>query len=284
MPTAGLSLVGFLDQQPGISHLRNACIPPDPTDAALQAAWQAARARLGAPIPRAGNPAIEPIPATQAAYILQVTQLPWVAAALAGDLAGASFHMVEIDKLLAFQFTVDTDRGAQHCAGIATPPTLDQMLAMCLPLTIRPEPLQISGQAQSLMVRCRSANLRVVRQGSFNDPAGNLAGAGIMLGNSLPFAHVVRLNGRCYLHNGYHRAVGLRTAGADRMPCIFRDVQTAEAAAIRVDGTTFGEALLTSADPPTVGHFTLGRAHPVTLRAHARVIHVHWAEYLAYEE
>jgi hypothetical protein len=284
MSTAGLSLVGFLDEQSGISHLRNACIPPNSTDAALRTAWQAARTKLGAPFPNAGNPAILPIPSTHAAYILQVTQLPWVVAAMATDWAGATFQLVEIDPLLAFQITVDTERVAQHRAGIAAVPTLDQMLPMCLPLVITPEPLQLSTLSQSLMVRCRNANFRVVRQGGFNDPAGNLVGAGIMLSNSLPFVHVVRYNGRCYLHNGCHRSAALRAAGATHVPCIFRDVPTAEAVGIKTDNSTFSEPLLVSADPPTVAHFTAGRAHEVRLRAHARVIHVHWAEYLAYEE
>lgn len=155
---------------------------------------------------------------------------------------------------------------------------------MCLPLTIKPEPLQINTLGQSLMVRCRNANFRVVRQGALQDPQGNLQGGGVLLSMSLPFVHVVRLQGRCYLHNGYHRAVGLRRMGATKLPCILRDVQTAEAAGIKADGTTFTEALLTTADPPTVAHFTSRDAYVVKLRAHARVIHVSWAEYLAYEE
>jgi hypothetical protein len=284
MPTPGLSLVGFMDETQGIKHLRTDCIPPDPTDPAIRGEWQAAQARLGAPIAGAGLPLIDSIPPSHAAYILQVTQLPWVAPALAADLAGATFQMVEIDPLLAFQFTVDTDRGAHHCNGIGNPPTLDQMLEICLPLAIKPEPLQTQKQAQSFMVRCRSANFRMVRCGELNDQTGNIVGAGVLLGNALPFVHVVRYNGRCYLHNGYHRAVGLRAAGADRLPCMFRDVPTAEAAGIRTDGLTFSEAVLTGANPPTVAHFTGGRAHEVKLRAHARVIHVSWAEYLAYEE
>jgi hypothetical protein len=73
-------------------------------------------------------------------------------------------------------------------------------------------------------------------------------------------------------------------SGATKIPCIFRDVLTADVAGIKTDGTTFAESLLTSADPPTVGHFTSGRAHAVSLREHARVIHVSWSEYLAYEE
>jgi hypothetical protein len=284
MPTPGLSLVGFMDETPGIEHLQRACIPPDPTNAALKAAWQSAKGILGAPTAKAGNPDIEPIPASHAHYMLQLMQLPWVVAGLAADLAGATFQMIEIDPLLAFQLTVDTDRGAYHCAGVSSPPTIDEMLVKCLPLMITPEPIQVSNLAQSMMIRCRNANFRIVRNGALNDPMGNLQGMGVLLAMSLPFVHVVRFNGRCYLHNGYHRSVALRMAGATKIPCIFRDVHTAEAAGIRADGSTFPESLLTGADPPTVGHFTNNRAHAVSLREHARVINVSWSEYLAYEE
>lgn len=285
MPTAGLSLVGFMDEPQGIAHLRGACIPPDPTDVALQAAWQTAKANLGPAVANAGLPDIADMPPTHTGYVQQVAALPWVAPHLAADWVGATFKLVEIDPLLAFQFTVDTDRGAHHCVGIGPgAPTLDQLLAVCLPLALTPSPLQVSTLSQSIMVRSRNANFRVVRQGAFNDPAGNLVGAGVMVGNSLPFVHVVRFNGRCYLFNGYHRAVALRGVGATHVPCIFRDAATAEAAGIRVDGGTFPEKLLASADPPTVSHFTSGRAHKVSLRAHARVIHVSWSEYFAYEE
>lgn len=284
MASDGLSLVGFLDEQMGVTHLRRDCIPPDPTEGALRTAWQQAKERLGTPIPQPGNPRIEPIPDVHAPYMLNLTQLPWVTTALNGDLSGASFKLVEIDPLLAFQFTVDSHRKAHHCNGIATPPTLEQLLPICLPLAITPEPLQISALGQSIMVRSRSANFRVIRQGALQNQEGQLQGAGVLVGMSLPFVHVVRLNGRCYLHNGYHRATGLRAMGATQMPCIFRDVKTADEVGIKSDGTTFGEAQLTSMDPPTVGHFSSERAYPVKLRAHARIIHVAWAEYFAYEE
>lgn len=44
MPVPGLSLVGFMEEQAAIAYLRNRCIPPDPTDAALVAVWNTAKA------------------------------------------------------------------------------------------------------------------------------------------------------------------------------------------------------------------------------------------------
>src|ERR1700733_14969314 len=110
MPTPGLSLVGFMDEPAAINHLRFACAPADPADAALRAVWQGAQGQLGAPTPNAGNPGIHAIPQGQAAYITQISQLPWVATALATNWAGAAFHMVDIAPLLAFQHTVDLAR------------------------------------------------------------------------------------------------------------------------------------------------------------------------------
>src|ERR1700733_421811 len=110
MPSAGLSLVGFMDEQEALTHLRTACVPSDPSDAALKAAWQAAQAQLGPPISNAGSPNVAAIPAAQAPHIVTLMQTPWAAQALQSTLQGSTFQMVEIDPLLAFQFTVDLDR------------------------------------------------------------------------------------------------------------------------------------------------------------------------------
>ena len=72
MPTPGISLVGFLDQKDAVEHLQNTCIPPDNTQDALIAAWNAAKARLGAPFANAGNPNIRQIPAAYQNHVNQV--------------------------------------------------------------------------------------------------------------------------------------------------------------------------------------------------------------------
>src|SRR5208282_2577442 len=106
--------------------------------------------------------------------------------------------------------------------------------------------------------------------------------AGIQFHSSMPFVHVVRYNGRCYLHNGFHRTVGVRKAGATHVPCILRDVNTISE--VGIDGDTFPVHLMESANPPTVGHFTQNRAWSVTLRNYSRILHVSWAEYMVPDE
>lgn len=105
---------------------------------------------------------------------------------------------------------------------------------------------------------------------------------GVQVGAALPLAHVLRIDGRCYLQNGFHRAVGLRAAGAAAMPCLVRDAASPDE--LGLGHGTFDRALLESANPPTLGHFTQGRAHPVRLRAMSRIVHVSWAEYLVADE
>ncbi len=46
----------------------------------------------------------------------------------------------------------------------------------------------------------------------------------------------------------------------------------------------FDLGLMQSVNPPTMGHFTQGRATTVELRAASRIIHVSWAEHVIYEE
>lgn len=278
MADAGLSLVGFMDQQQALNHLRVACVSSDPSDAALIPEWQAAVAGIGPPIARAGLPDIQPIPTSHEPYIQQLTQLPWVQQHLAG-LANATFQLVEIDPLLAFQFAISSPRSSHHCGHLSNPPTLDDLLAVCLPLQQTNEEINVVPTAQSILVKAKSLNIRTLQAGML---ANNLLG--LAFGLTLPLLHVVRHNGKCYLHNGFHRALGVRGAGATHVPCLFRDVPDHEAVGIRNDGATFGVPLLESNNPPTLGHFTQGRAHQVSLRSVSRILHVSWSEYAVPDE
>jgi hypothetical protein len=280
LATDGLSLLGFMTEQQAIAYLRNAqpAILPPPDDAVLRAGWAAAVANRGAPIARAGNPDIQPIPTGGSQHVTDLTRQTWIAGTLQGPYLGATFQMIEIEPLLAFQFAVDLDRSRHHCGALSKPPTLDELLSLCLPLNPPNEGIQISQGPQSAVIRSRSLNIQTQVQGL----QGNFVG--IYFGISLPLVQVVRYNGKCYLHNGFHRAYGAAKAGATYLPCIFRDVATPEAAAIKDDGSTFSLALLESADPPTLGHFIEDRAYPIKLRAVARIITVHWADHVVPEE
>ena len=280
MATPGLSLVGFLDQANAINHLRSGCRTKDPSDAALIAEWQAAQAKLGDPTPRAGHPDIQEIP---------LEGMPHVQTLIAqsgGVLPpGLSMQMVEIDPLLAFQVTVDGDHSGNRCAELSNPPTLEEMLPLALPLTQEPERYETYLGEHSMMLKARSLNVRAGPGGHFRvkvliEERGEVVPAefiGMQPGFGGPHAHVVRFNGRCYLHNGYHRCFGIRRAGGTHVPCLFRDVGSS--AEVGINPGTFQIQLLESANPPTFAHFTSGRAWDVELREFWRFISVSWSEF-----
>ncbi|WP_316234914.1 MULTISPECIES: hypothetical protein [unclassified Bradyrhizobium] len=278
MPTPGLSLLGFMDAQQAIAHLQSVCVCANPDPAILSAEWNQARARLGGAIPRAGQPNLLPLPDRHAPYIAQLQSQPWCAATLA-MWPGHEFKLVEIDPLLAFQLTVDDRRSNHHCGSLVGTPILEELLPICLPLQQALEPFMAFQTQTSVLLKSNSLNLQAFGGGVYN-----ASFMGLQFGLSLPFIHVVRCNGRCYLHNGFHRALGIRRAGATHMPCVFRDVPDHAAVGIRTDGSTFSASLLESANPPTVGHFTRGRAWPVELKRLARYLHVSWSEYVLPED
>lgn len=275
MATAGLSLVGFMDQLQAINHLRTACIPTDPSDAALTAIWSTAKGNIGNPIPNCGNPDIQPIPPANQPHIQQLLLSPWAQSVFQGPWVNATFQMVEIDPLLAYQFTIDSVRSNHHCSGLSNPPTVSELLPICLPLNPIPENFESWGTPQSAIIKSKGLNLVPIGSGIFN-----AAFMGMSFGPALPFTHVVRHNGRCYLHNGFHRALGARLAGATHIPCVFRDVPDHASVGIKTDGATFSSTLLESNNPPTLAHFTQGRACNVMIRSVSRVLHVSWADYV----
>lgn len=281
MPTSGTSLVGFLPQQEAINLLRNSCVVSDPSDAALSIEWAIAAARLGAPTPNAGNPDIQPIPAGGLVHIAKLVHEPWVMSALQGSLAGAAFQMVELKPLLAFQFNVDLARSSHHNGGASSQPTVDELFNMCLPLTPIIENVRPYAQQNSVMIHSKGLNFQAVESGILQKAEGTFVG--LRVGVSLPLMHVVRHNGRCFLHNGFHRAVGLARRGVTHAPCIFRDVLDYGAVGIR-PGMTFEPPLLESANPPTVAHLADGRANDVQMKVFTRTLHISWADHITTDD
>ena len=81
-----------------------------------------------------GSLNVQPIPSAHDAHIQQLTGAPWFAPAFAGPLQGCEFKLVELDPLLAYQFTVNDGRSQHHCGGLSRPPTMTQLVELCLPV------------------------------------------------------------------------------------------------------------------------------------------------------
>lgn len=198
-----------------------------------------------------------------------------------------SFKLVELAPLLAYQHHVATDHSSRLCAKINTPPTLDQMVDICLLSTLQPivpkRRFEQSGmwlESNDLNFRMRGADLYFFGQPQPGHSAPLRYVAGLMLGPGLPLVQVARFNGRCYLRNGFHRAYGLGRAKASHIPCVLIDAQSWDQVGAVGAPATFDQVLLESQAPPTCGHFISGRATDVKLRTTTRIIHLSWSEYV----
>jgi hypothetical protein len=271
MPTPGISLVGFLDQDTAINYLLNECNPVSEDKAVLIEEWQAAKAKLGATaVANYGHPDIRPIPAEQQSYIQKVR----ARSVFQREWRDTAIVLIEIDLLLAHQVSIDLIRAERSCGMLSSSPSVDELFAICLPLSAPNEQLKVVHGENSLLLKSTNLNMRIHR--GINNPPF----MGIQFGLSTPFVHVARNAGRCYLCDGYHRAYRLRELGVSHIPCVLREGKIDIGNKI----PSFPAALLESSNPPTLAHFTRQRAHPVSLRVHSRVLSVMWAEYTVPDE
>lgn len=274
MATPGLASVGFMTKDYAVQFLGCECAPVNPDPAVLEAEWTAAVAAIGPAPANAGNPAISDLPAAYQPYAQQLQAVPdWQ------HIFAVNPHwqikMVEIAPLLAFQFSVLNGKTNGHGVGLSSPPTIDELLQCCLPMTSINEGYVVTRQHASALIQARSLNVRPI---NFGETAPGVFS--LQIGVSLPFVHVVRFNGLCFLHNGYHRACAALAAGATEIPCVFRDVSTEAEIGIAPPGT-FDFATLTSNNPPTLQH--LANGHAVNLVVKTRTVHLSWTDWVTPE-
>lgn len=283
MSKDGLSLLGFMDQSLAITHLQTACATdPTLTDADLIKIHASAIANLGPATPNAGNPEIRDLPKAAEPHTKALVAASWTAPIFA-SLPGWQFKYIELAPLLAFQYTVLIENSKRHTSALSNP-NLNDLLDVCLPVR-QPQGefklTPVTNSTRSLLIKSADLNLNMKTWGLFpiNYQGADSYFAGMIFQPRSPFVYVGRLNGRCYLANGYHRAYGLAKAGVTHVPCIFRDASSPEEIGIIGNGATFALNRLEAADPPTLAHFAQDRAWPVRLRMQKRYMHVSWSEY-----
>jgi len=277
MPKAGLSLVGFMDEDMAIRHLRNDCVFDDPSNPSLRHHWKSARDRIGTgKLTLAGRPEILEIPSEHAAYIEQLRSTEWIASLLA-KMPDATFKLVEIDPLLAFQVAIDNERSNHHCGAMPHGAKIADVLPACLPIDVPQERIEAipSSTKNALLVRTKCLGFQIKQAGQL----GEGLNFGIEINLTPPLLHVVEYNNRYYLHNGFHRALGIRAKGLTHLPCLVRRVSDSTSVGIS-DGGTLPLKTLESDNPPTLAHFTQGRAYDVRLKSYSRVFTVTWNEHL----
>jgi len=267
-----------MEEQAALDYLRLRCMLPDLSQRELATLWCDARFRLGSAMPGAGRPDIQEIPSQHAAYLEGVRGNPRYTASLVGP--NASFKLVEIDPLLSYQFHIAPAWSVSLAAPLTDPSALAELLLLCLPHSLEDPPgYQVAALPNGFCIRTTTGNVRVLGAGQLGTDAAQQHFAGIAYGPPSNLVQVARFDGRYYLRNGYHRAYGLRKAGATHVPCVLVEATDYAQLGFMGGALTFERDLLESPNPPTLGHFTQDRAFPLQLRTMTRIITVTWSEY-----
>jgi hypothetical protein len=174
--------------------------------------------------------------------------------------------MVELDRLVASQKTVNLAHVARLKEQLGPTPDPDAVFRTCLPFD-HPTPPSRAGWVakQSYVFTSDSNDLRFLdslmlgpEQVSGYQAAGPMVGVvGVAVGYGSNFLHALALDGRLVLNNGFHRAYALRALGVTHVPCVVQklsgqaDLEEVGRPAIRRDADLYFER----ARPPVLKDF-----------------------------
>ncbi len=144
--------------------------------------------------------------------------------------------MVEIDRLIAPQRTVNSNYVAKLAASLPAEPTLQDLLELCVSPKRKMDPIQHLEISQNVHVfTSPNADMRFL--GTFLKPlasqdleyavvGGNPAAAIIsFVGYGASPVNVFHANGRVILNNGFHRIYAIRSRGITHVPVVVQHVQ-----------------------------------------------------------
>lgn len=143
---------------------------------------------------------------------------------------GWELFMVDLSRVCALQPAVFTDHASQRTAGL----TVDDLAGLAeLTVPVRPlAPPQVSfGRAKNSWVMVSpSPNLHLVDQfsGPIDGAPPGTQGFGFLVGVLPSHVQVVELENRYYLRDGYHRSLGLLSAGITTVPAFVRSISDVE--------------------------------------------------------
>jgi hypothetical protein len=191
---------------------------------AIEAARQAVTARD--PFVVQGD-VVEDVPEALGDHIQQLGGDTEAAAMLS---QGWVVRMVDLTRVCGFQPTVFSDSAAERVSGLDGS-DMAAVARVTLPFG-PPEELTPSFDPgrNCWLLSSRNPNLRVVCNfaGSVATPQGALPGFGFVVTVSKSFMQVGEFEGRCFMRDGNHRAMGLIGADIHRVPAFVKKVASIE--------------------------------------------------------
>jgi hypothetical protein len=203
----------------------------------LTPAWKAAEAARKKLRRReaewADFPELRPIPAELEPLLAQVKADPFFRRAF--NLMPIAFAVVELDRLVVRQKTINLNQVARLKAQVGPDPSPEAVFRFCFPVEHpivppRWEALPDGGfecVSPSNDLRFLEAVVLGPEQVRDYQPFGPAAGVlGLVVGYGTNFLNAIAAEGRLVLHNGNHRAFALRELGVTHVPCLIQHART----------------------------------------------------------
>jgi hypothetical protein len=241
---------------------------------ALLSAWGAQQGNVTALTDKYAPPKLEPLSVKAQQHAAQLKANPIFQNQYG---AGAEIKMIELGRLIAFQWHVDhVVSNDVHGASLTATPGEDEILSTCLPLSMVTgvrtlwQVMQRGPGMASGGVVASSTDLTFDLAPGFPQANAATGQIGIVLSPNSNLM-MVRQNGdRFALANGYHRAAALRARGIAMAPVV-----VVQAPVLGQGAGFFSEPLLLGERPPLVDDFANDTlATTVEVRAMMKVVRV----------
>jgi len=149
------------------------------------------------------------------------------------DKFPTSFAMVELDKLVVSQLHINREFSEGLHPSLKQKPDPEALFRFCLPPKAPEQAVKISKSDPSSYIFSsessdfRSHNVKFLKPNQVSDyytfgPISGMVGLAVGFGSN--FLSGISAEGRVLLHNGYHRAYAMRSAGITHAPCILQSV------------------------------------------------------------
>lgn len=234
-----LFLFAFATQAEVLRHVRSETAAEDRGRVAeILDAWQNRQARVLVLVEReAGLPdrmRTEPLPPETQERLARIAAHPLFQKTFQEH--PVTFEFVDLDTLVAPQRTVNLAYARGLAAALPTPPTLDDLITLCLePERAAAPPVQhLEEQPNVHMFSSPSADLRFLNSAARDTAPEDLTLAesgGLPRSTVLSFVgygcasiNAYRVGRRLLLNNGFHRVYALRSRGVRRIPVVVQEI------------------------------------------------------------
>jgi hypothetical protein len=179
----------------------------------------------------ADNPPLADLPAELSPMATEVLTSPIFQRAF--RLLPTTLRLVELDKLVVFQKSINLAYVQQLKVSIGPKPTPKAVMTLALNVSPQHQPVRVMQNAQtSFTFICPTNDFRFL-EAQFVDP-NNVQGfvstgfptsiLGLAVGFGSNLLNVVHAENRLVLNNGSHRAYALRDLGVTHVPCLVQEV------------------------------------------------------------